>query len=114
MQLQSISLRGPVATPPPRHSQRCCAMRPQQGADQGLSLLTWTNALVPQGLLVSGVKEGWKTAWQTMVRELAPQSRDGAYKRPSYSFTGRIGDSQFPVRPQLVHTLRAAPILTNP
>lgn len=33
-----------------------------------------------------------------MVRELAPQSKSGAYVRPKYTFDGRIGDTSFPVR----------------
>lgn len=32
-----------------------------------------------------------------MMTELAPQSKDGSYKRPSYGFNGKIGDAKFPV-----------------
>lgn len=52
--------------------------------------------MLPQGKLVAGVKEGWRLAWQTMVRELAPQSKDGAYTRPSYAFGGKLDTPQFP------------------
>ena len=31
------------------------------------------------------------------MKELAPQDKDGAYSRPSYTFTSRIGDDTFPV-----------------
>ncbi len=65
--------------------------------NKGFSLLEWTNAVLPQGKLVAGVKEGWRLAWQTMVRELAPQSKDGAYTRPSYAFGGKLDTPQFPV-----------------
>ena len=45
----------------------------------------------------AGAKTGWKLAWQTMMKELAPQTADGSYSRPSYDFQARIGDPQFPV-----------------
>jgi hypothetical protein len=44
------------------------------------------------------VKTGWRLAWQTLMRELAPQSPDGSYARPSYTFNSAIGDPGFPVR----------------
>ena len=44
-----------------------------------------------------GVKNGWKFAWQTMMKELAPQTADGSYSRPSYDFQAKIGDANFPV-----------------
>jgi hypothetical protein len=31
------------------------------------------------------------------MQELAPQSDDGDYVRPTYTFNGRIGDADFPV-----------------
>lgn len=53
----------------------------------------------PQGSLVflTGVKSGWRFAWQTMMKELAPQTADGSYSRPSYDFQAKIGDADFPV-----------------
>jgi putative glutathione S-transferase len=45
-----------------------------------------------------GAKGGWRLAWEVMVRELAPQDKQGAYQRPTYSFSGRIGGADFPVR----------------
>jgi hypothetical protein len=33
------------------------------------------------------------------MQELAPQSKDGEYARPSYDLRGRIGSAEFPVRP---------------
>lgn len=45
-----------------------------------------------------GAKAGWNLAWQTMVKELAPQDKGGSYNRPGYAFDNRIGGSpQFPV-----------------
>lgn len=44
-----------------------------------------------------GAKTGWRLAWQTMIRELAPQDSKGAYQRPGYSFGGVIGSPEFPV-----------------
>lgn len=46
-----------------------------------------------------GAKGGWKLLWQTFMQELAPQSKDGEYMRPTYTFNNAIGDPQFPVRP---------------
>lgn len=33
------------------------------------------------------------------MRELAPQSKDGSYVRPSYAFTNEIGGDKFPDEP---------------
>ncbi len=32
-----------------------------------------------------------------MMKEVAPQTADGSYSRPSYDFQARIGDPNFPV-----------------
>lgn len=92
----------------PRKSSRRSILRPvaaEQGqkVDKGLGVLEWTGSLVPQGLLVKGAKNGWKLAWQTMMKELAPQTADGSYSRPSYDFQARIGDPQFPVESGRYH-----------
>jgi len=60
-------------------------------------MLEWTGKLVPQGLLVKGAKAGWQLLWQTFMQELAPQSKDGEYSRPSYGLRGTIGSPDFPV-----------------
>ncbi|CAG9466160.1 unnamed protein product [Pedinophyceae sp. YPF-701] len=57
---------------------------------KGINLLEWGGKLVPQGVLVKGVKAGWRQAWVIMMTELAPQGKDGAYQRPKQSFTGFI------------------------
>ena len=46
----------------------------------------------------AGAKGGWQLLWRTFMQELAPQSAEGDYVRPSYTFNSRIGDAQFPVR----------------
>ena len=46
----------------------------------------------------AGAKGGWQMLWRTFMQELAPQSADGDYVRPSYTFNSRIGDHEFPVR----------------
>jgi glutathionyl-hydroquinone reductase len=56
----------------------------------GLRLLESANRLLPQGALVATARTGWRLAWQALVRELAPQSKEGAYQRPGYAFRGRI------------------------
>jgi hypothetical protein len=47
---------------------------------------------------VAGAKTGWRLAWETMVRELAPQDSSGSYTRPVNAFNERIGSPGFPVR----------------
>jgi hypothetical protein len=46
----------------------------------------------------AGAKTGWRLAWETMVRELAPQDSSGSYTRPANAFNERIGAPGFPVR----------------
>lgn len=48
--------------------------------------------------VILGAKTGWRLAWETMVRELAPQDRSGSYTRPANAFNERIGAPGFPVR----------------
>ena len=65
-----------------------------RGADtsqlcQPTSLTRWRRAL--------GAKTTWRTLWKTFMQELAPQSKDGEYARPSYDLRGRIGSPEFPV-----------------
>jgi putative glutathione S-transferase len=40
-------------------------------------------SFVPKNALIGVAKAGWTFAWATMMAELAPQSRDGAYVRPT-------------------------------
>uniref|UniRef100_A0A6V1QE16 GST C-terminal domain-containing protein n=1 Tax=Heterosigma akashiwo TaxID=2829 RepID=A0A6V1QE16_HETAK len=44
------------------------------------------------------IRFGWKTIWKTFMAELAPQSKDGSYVRPSYDFKGWISydSKEFP------------------
>ncbi len=44
-----------------------------------------------------GAKGGWRLLWKTFMQELAPQSKDGDYSRPSYNLRHAIGDPDFPV-----------------
>mmetsp|Transcript_5211 Transcript_5211/g.13129 ORF Transcript_5211/g.13129 Transcript_5211/m.13129 type:complete len:401 (+) Transcript_5211:34-1236(+) len=62
----------------------------QTKVSKGFNVLELTGALIPQGKLVTGVKTGWKFAWTTLMRELAPQSEDGSYVRPKYTFQQTI------------------------
>ncbi len=45
----------------------------------------------------AGAKTAWKFAWETMMKELAPQTKDGSYARPTYNLKGFIGSPEFPV-----------------
>ena len=74
-----------------------------QKLDKGFNLLEIASSVVPQGKIVSGVKESWKFAWKRMMAELAPQDSKGRYTRPSYGFKGIIGSPQFPDEPGRYH-----------
>jgi glutathionyl-hydroquinone reductase len=52
-----------------------------------LNLLEISSQFLPQGILVTVVSEVWKFMWTRLMTELAPQSKLGAYVRPSYNFT---------------------------
>jgi putative glutathione S-transferase len=45
-------------------------------------------SFVPKTALITAVKAGWTLAWSIMMAELAPQSRDGAYVRPTDVLSG--------------------------
>ena len=84
----------------PPHRRATVTRAADDGSSNGLGLLTFLGPVVPQGALVTPVKAAWKTAWQTMVTELAPQSRDGEYRRPKYAFDGKVendANARFPV-----------------
>ena len=71
--------------------------------DKGFNLLEVASGIVPQGRIVSTVKESWRFGWKRMMAELAPQDSKGRYTRPSYTFQGRIGSKQFPDEPGRYH-----------
>ncbi|CAM9833960.1 unnamed protein product [Ectocarpus sp. 4 AP-2014] len=71
--------------------------------NKGFGILELAGGLVPQGGLVKTARAGWKFVWLQMMRELAPQSPDGAYVRPNYGFRGWIGRGAFPVEPGRYH-----------
>lgn len=56
-------------------------------------------SLFPARPPAAGAKTGWRLAWLTLMQELAPQSKDGEFKRPAYTFNDRIGNAAFPVEP---------------
>lgn len=83
--------------------------RPQPKVDKGFNLLEIASGVVPQGKIVSGVKETWKFGWKRMMAELAPQDKSGRYTRPSYDFQGKIGTPTFPDEPGRYHLLVGNP-----
>jgi len=99
-----------TAAPRPTHRAqlacRCAGFPPRQSpppppqssasSQGGFRLLENASSLVPQGAIVSAARAGWRLAWQTMVRELAPQRKDGAYVRPGYAFSARVGSASHP------------------
>ena len=60
--------------------------------NKGFNILEKSSTLLPQGTIVSTVKQSWKFIWERMMVELAPQSKSGSYTRPKYSFNSWIGD----------------------
>ena len=115
------AFRGPIpsllarsrAVPLHRHcgARGLCSQQKESSkatASKGFNVLELTGAVVPQGALVKGVKTAWRLAWTTLMRELAPQSKDGDYVRPSYGFTGEIGTEAFPEEPNRYHLYAGA------
>lgn len=81
---------------PRRRSAVCSSRGTGSGEDTagsvryGLNFLQWAGTVVPQGVVVTGVKTGWRAAWATMVTELAPQTSDGDYARPKSSIRSAV------------------------
>ncbi|MEO0349583.1 MAG: glutathione S-transferase C-terminal domain-containing protein [Cyanobacteria bacterium P01_A01_bin.15] len=53
-------------------------------------------AALPPGLLIRTAKTIWTTLWRTMMSQMAPSDRGGAYQRPKSLFCDRIPSPQFP------------------
>lgn len=71
-----------------------------QATKRNLGVLEKTGKILPQGVLVKAAKFAWNQIWRVFMNELAPQSKDGMYVRPGYSFDQhRIGDESFPAVP---------------
>ena len=49
-------------------------------------VFTQTGALSNQGILVTVAREGWRTAYNLLLSQLAPQSKNGMYLRPISQF----------------------------
>ena len=58
----------------------------KDGLDKGFQILELASGVLPQGNLVTVASASWKFIWKRMMAELAPQDRNGAYQRPSYTF----------------------------
>ena len=82
----------------PHPCRRACAPPLPAAPGRGLRLLELAGGILPQGAIVGTARSAWHAAWVAMVRELAPQSRAGAYERPAAAFTGTLGGPEFPVR----------------
>ncbi|BDA40825.1 Glutathione S-transferase omega-like 2 [Coccomyxa sp. Obi] len=97
--------------PHPRRGLFCTRMQRSAGgggasteaSSKGFGLLEWTGKIISQGTLVKGAKTGWNFAWETMMKELAPQTKDGSYARPTYNLKGVIGSPEFPAETARYH-----------
>lgn len=58
--------------------------------NKGFNILGIASSIIPQGPIVTVVSESWKMIWKTMMIELAPQSNNGTYIRPKYTFNNYI------------------------
>lgn len=86
-----------------RPAVRITVKSAQEKPNRGLGVLEWTGSVVPQGLLVKSVKYSWRTAWKRLMTELAPQSKEGKFKRPGYQYEHVIGDNEFPLQDGRYH-----------
>ena len=66
-------------------------------------------SFVPKTALITAVKAGWTLAWQIMMAELAPQSRDGAYVRPTDVLSGAAVVSPAPPGRYVLYVGAACP-----
>lgn len=55
---------------------------------------------LPPSLLIRTAKTIWTTLWRTMMSQMAPSSKDGAYQRPESVFCDRIPSDSFPAATQ--------------
>ena len=74
----------------------------------GLRILQMPS-FVPKTALITAVKAGWTLAWSIMMAELAPQSRDGAYVRPTDVLSGAEVDSPAPSGRYVLYVGAACP-----
>lgn len=81
----SANLPLPLSTAPVAPSSHACnllSIKPiilahagPSKANRGLGVLEWAGGIVSQGTLVKTAKFGWRTAWEALMTELAPQVR---------------------------------------
>ena len=55
---------------------------------------------LPPTLLIRTAKTIWTTLWRTMMSQMAPSDRTGAYQRPDSEFCDRIPSEKFPAAAQ--------------
>lgn len=55
---------------------------------------------LPPSLLIRTAKTIWTTLWRTMMAQMAPSDKQGAYQRPESTFCDRIPTSRFPAESQ--------------
>jgi putative glutathione S-transferase len=64
--------------------------------DKGyFNILENASKFLPQGQIVQTAKWSWNAIWKIFMTELAPQSKDGTYERPTYQTKGWIGLDEF-------------------
>jgi putative glutathione S-transferase len=74
---------------PRRAAVRTVASAGNDAPRSGMRILSMPS-FVPKNALIFVAKAGWTFAWETMMAELAPQSRDGAYVRPTDTLSAPV------------------------
>lgn len=70
--------------------------------NRGFNLLGTASSVVPQGLIVTLVSTIWNVIWKVLMTELAPQSKEGAYVRPTYMSSSFRSPRNTTERPVLI------------
>lgn len=55
---------------------------------------------LPPSILIRTAKTIWTTLWRTMMSQMAPSDKEGAYQRPKSAFCDRVPSKQFPAAAQ--------------
>eukprot|EP00961_Rhodomonas_salina_P209290 2824971-Rhodomonas_salina.2 len=75
----------------------------QKGVEKGFNVLELTGALVPQGVLVKGVKTAWNQAWKTLMKVSQPSMGSPSSSPAPLPFSSPPLPP--PPRPPLLHFL---------
>ena len=75
-------------------SHQAITTRQNGTPNRGLNLLGTASSILPQGIIVTIVSTVWNIIWKILMTELAPQSKNGAYIRPTYISSRPVDDEE--------------------